>query len=349
MQRRQTAKLLALVLLTAIICVLSLGAGSSALSFGEIISALLGDASKQAITIVRSVRLPRTAAALCVGATLAMTGCVMQNVLRNPLASASTLGVAQGASFGAAVAIVWLGAGIQVNSGASGIGAAITITNTYLVTLCAFFGGIVTTIAILMLTRFCSLSPAAMALVGVAMSTLFTGGTALVQYFCDDVMVASVVYWTFGSLGRAGLSETALIFAIGCAALIFFAKNFWNYNAMESGDATAKSLGVNVGALVPVSMAVCTLASSAAVAFVGVINFVGLIAPHIARRIVGGDHRYLIPASAAIGASLMLAADIASRTLIAPIVLPIGALTSFLGAPIFLWMIGRRGAFGKRI
>ena len=176
-----------LVLLAA--CLASLMAGSSGISLKEVVLALAGQGSKLVRTIVWNVRMPRIAAAVVVGIALAMSGCVMQNVLRNPLASASTLGVSQGASFGAAVAIICLGAGSQINSG--GASAALTIHNPYLVTFCAFLGGITTTVLILLLSRLRSVTPAGMVLAGVAMSSMFTGGTTLVQYFADDVMVAT--------------------------------------------------------------------------------------------------------------------------------------------------------------
>lgn len=329
----------ALVLLAA--CLISLMAGSSGLRLGEVLWALVGRGSTQANTIVWNIRMPRIAAAIVVGVALSMCGCVMQNVLRNPLASASTLGVSQGASFGAAVAIVCLGAGAQINSG--GASAALTITNPYLVTLCAFLGGMGTTLVILLLSRLRGVTPATMVLAGVAISAMFTGGTTLIQYFADDVMVATVVYWTFGSLGRAGWTEIALIAALCLAAFAFFFFHRWNYNAMESGSHTAKSLGVPVNFLIPASMAMCALISSVSVAFVGCINFIGLIASHIMRRFVGNDYRFLIPCSALAGASLLLFSDIACRMLIPPVVLPIGALTSFLGAPLFLYLIIRRG------
>lgn len=210
-----------------------------------------------------------------------MCGCIMQNVLRNPLASASTLGVSQGASFGAAVSIIWLGAGSQLNTG-SGSAAALTISNPMLVTLCAFLGGVATTLIILGISRLRGATPSVMVLAGVAIS------------------------------------------------------------AMESGPHTAKSLGVPVDFLIPASMMICALISSVAVAFVGCINFIGLIAAHIMRRFVGNDFRFLIPCTALCGAVLLLASDIACRILVPPTVLPIGALTSFLGGPLFLWLIMRR-------
>ncbi len=342
--RRKWLILLAMAAVTLASFMASLMAGSSDLSLREVAAALFGGGTKQTRTIVWNVRLPRVCAAVAVGTALAMCGCIMQNVLRNPLASASTLGVSQGASFGAAVSIVCMGAGSQLNGGSS-LGA-LNITNPGLVTLWAFLGGIVTTVLILFLYRLKGMTPPAMVLAGVAVSSMFSGGTTLVQYFADDVMVATVVYWTFGNLGRAGWGEIGLIGILSGLAFLFFMFHRWNYNAMESGTNTAKSLGVPVEILVPASMAVCALIASASVAFVGCIHFIGLIAAHIMRRLVGNDFRFLIPAAALCGAAILLVSDIACRVLIPPVVLPIGALTSFLGAPLFLYLIMRRGSVG---
>ena len=339
--RRKWSILLGMIVLLFLSTVASLSAGSANLSIGEILRTLFGGGSRQENAIIWNVRMPRVATATVVGMTLALSGCVMQNVLRNPLASASTLGVSQGASFGAAVAIVYFGAGIQVNAG--GTASALTVTNPTMVTLCAFLGGMATTAVILGLARFRGTSPATMVLAGVAISSMFTGGTALIQYFADDVMVSTVVYWTFGSLGRAGWSEIAIIAALTVISFVFFYCNRWNYNAMESGTHTAKSLGVPVDRLILLSMVLCALISSVAVSFVGCISFIGLIASHIMRRFVGNDYRFLIPCTALCGSVLLLLSDIVSRVLIAPTVLPIGALTSFLGAPLFLYLIVKGG------
>ena len=339
--RKKWIVLLVMIGLLFASAIASLSAGSADLSVIDIVRTIFGGGNRQQNAIIWNVRMPRVATATVVGMALALSGCVMQNVLRNPLASASTLGVSQGASFGAAVAIVYFGAGIQVNAG--GTASALTVTNPAMVTLCAFFGGIATTAVILGLARFRGSSPATMVLAGVAISSMFTGGTALVQYFCDDVMVATVVYWTFGSLGRAGWTEIAIIAALTFAAFVFFYYNRWNYNAMEGGTHTAKSLGVPVDRLIVLSMALCALISSVAVAFVGCISFIGLIASHIMRRFVGDDYRFLIPCSALCGGVLLLLSDIVSRMLLSPTVLPIGALTSFLGAPLFLYLIIKGG------
>ena len=336
--RRKRLTLAALLVILVLLARVSLTTGSSGMSLGQVLSTFLGRGTDQWEAIVFRVRLPRVVTASVVGAALALSGCVMQNVLHNPLASASTLGVSQGAAFGAAAAIVVLDAGVQ---NAANAGTAITISSPGTVTVCAFLGGLATTAFILGLSRLRGVSPSTMILGGVALSSLFTGGTTLVQYFADDVQVATVVYWTFGDLGRPGWGEIGLIAACTFAALVFFLWNRWNYNALESGGITARSLGVNVDLLSYLSMGVCTLIAAMSVAFVGVISFVGLIAPHMVRRFTGNDYRFLIPGSALGGAILLLVGDLVSKSVLSPIVLPIGAITSFLGAPLFLYMLFR--------
>jgi len=336
-------KWLTLLILTVIlfgVVLISLSMGSSGLPLSEILQVMFGGGEQASQTIVFNIRLPRIATAVAVGFALAMAGCIMQNVLRNPLAAASTLGITQGASFGAAFAIIYFQAGATLGHASVD---AITFTNPSTIATFAFLGGITTTILILFLSRVIGVTPSVMILAGVAISAMFTGATTLLQYFSDDDGIASVVHWTFGNLGRAGWQEISLIFTLSAIAFIYFMFNRWNYNTMESGSNTAKSLGVNVDRLILISMVVATFISATAIAFVGTINFIGLIAPHIARRFVGTDYRFLIPCSALMGAIVMILADLASRTIVAPAILPIGALTSFLGAPLFLYLIIKKG------
>lgn len=333
--RRRWLTLAVMTAVLAGLALFSLTTGSSGLSLGEVVRALAGRGTAQTEAIVLYYRLPRTAAAMVVGAALALSGCVMQCVLHNPLASASTLGVSQGAAFGAALAIIVLDAGVQNAAN------AVTISSPGAVTVCAFLGGMATTVFVLALSRLRGAAPSSMILAGVALSSLFTGATTLLQYFADDVQVATVVYWTFGDLGRPGWSEIGLIAACTAAALAFFLWNRWNYNALSGGSATARSLGVSVDVLTCISMVLCTLIAAVSVAFVGVISFVGLVAPHMLRRFTGADHRFLVPASALGGAVLLLLGDLAAKSVLSPVVLPIGAITSFLGAPMFLYLLFR--------
>jgi len=341
---KKWAVLFALAAALLLSIVVALSVGSAGLPLVEILQVMFGGGESTSRTIIFNIRMPRIATGMAVGISLAMAGCIMQSVLRNPLASASTLGISQGASFGAAVAIVYFEAGMR-----TGIfsGAEIMTVNPFTTTAFAFIGGISTTILILLLSYRSGADPATMILAGVAIGAMFTGATAMVQYFADDVRIGSIVYWTFGNLGRPGWREIRILSVLNAAGFLYFIFNRWNYNAMESGPHTAKSLGVNVDGLVLVGMAVATLISATAIAFVGTISFIGLIAPHIVRKFVGNDYRFLIPGSALMGGTILIGADIASRMIRSPAVLPIGAFTSFLGAPLFLYLIINKGKMAK--
>lgn len=337
-------KRLTLAIVTAAVILVSLfavGVGSIHISAAEILQVLVGGGDDMIRTAVLNIRLPRVAAALLVGAALASAGTVMQCVLRNPLASASTLGVSQGAAFGAAVGIVVFGGGVVSSANAT---TAITIENPYIVTLCAFVFGSVSTVIVIAISRLKqNIGPGGLVLAGVALSSLFGGGSTMLQYFADDTKLGAIVFWTFGNLGSTNWRELLILAVVLLAAMVYFVLNCWNYNAMESGADTAKSLGVNTQAVMLVSMGICSLLSAVAVSFVGIISFVGLVASHIMRRFVGNDYRYLIPCSAAAGALLLVLADTFGRSVLAPVILPIGALTSFLGAPVFLFLLFKGG------
>jgi iron complex transport system permease protein len=337
--RRKKLTFVISIVATVAIALFAVSKGSLDIPISEVIKSILGRGEPQSQLAIMSIRLPRVTAAILVGASLAVSGAVMQCVLQNPLASASTLGVSQGAAFGAALGIIVFGGGI-INSNAAA--RAISINNPYIVTLCAFVFGSLSTVVVLILSQFKkNLGPAGLILAGVALSSLFAGGSTLLQYFADETKISSVVFWTFGNLGSVGWIELLIIAVIFFFSLVYFLLNRWNYNAMESGADTAKSLGVNTRSVMLISMGICSLSAAVAVSFVGVISFVGLVAPHIMRRFVGNDYRYLIPCSAVAGALLLILADTFARLIIAPVILPIGAITSFLGAPLFLYLLFR--------
>jgi iron complex transport system permease protein len=329
----------AIVLMTVIMSLIAVSAGSLKIPMSDVVKTIFGHGEAQSHTVIMNIRLPRVVASVVIGAILAVSGAVMQCVLQNPLASASTLGVSQGAAFGAALGIIVFGGGV-VNSDSAA--TAVAINNPYIVTLCAFVCGSLSSVVVVLLSQFKKeLGPGGLVLAGVALSSLFTGGSALLQYFADETKVSAVVFWSFGNLGAAGWPELLILAVVFFAAMAYFLLNRWNYNAMQSGADTAKSLGVNTRAVMLVSMSVCSLAAAVAVSFVGIISFVGLVAPHIMRRFVGNDYRYLIPCSAGAGALLLVLADTFARLIISPVILPIGAITSFLGAPLFLYLLFR--------
>lgn len=331
----------ALFAATVFVFLIAIAYGSSTVSLGRVIATLFGQGTQKEGIIVLNLRLPRAVTAVMAGFGLGIVGCVMQGILRNPLASASTVGVSQGAAFGAAFAIIVLGGGAMT---ASTAGAQLSVNNPALTAACAFIGSMLSTVFIVVLSRFRNMSAGTLILAGVALGSLFSAGTTLMEYFADDVRVAAVVYWTFGDLGSTFWKEIAVITGAVILAGAYYAFNCWNYNAMQGGEDTAKGLGVNTNRILISGMVVGSFTASVIVSYIGIINFVGLIAPHMVRKFVGTDYRYLLPASGLAGAILLLLSDTVARLAVAPIVLPIGAITSALGAPMFLWIIfkGRR-------
>ncbi|ASJ02043.1 iron ABC transporter permease [Thermococcus profundus] len=325
---------LLLLLLTLLVSLYSLSHGSYYLSIREVLGALVGRGSESASLIVWKVRLPRIVAGLLVGAALAVAGAVMQGFLRNPLATPFTMGVSHGAMFGASFAII-LGAGYAESTG------RISLGNPYAVVLFAFIGSMVAVGVILLLARLKGLSPEAIILAGVAMSSFFVALTTLVQYFADELQLAAMVYWSFGDLGRATWRENAIMFIVFTPVFVYFVVKRWDLNASAVGEEVAKSVGVDVERVRLISTFLAALITAVSVAFVGVIGFIGLIAPHAIRLVAGGDYRFLIPLSALAGALLLVTADAVARLIMAPMMLPVGVVTSFLGAPTFIYLLIR--------
>ena len=331
-RRNQIKSIAFLVVLSGVLLLtvlLSLRAGSYETPLGELVKGVFGRSADRKINlVVQNNRLPRILTAVLAGGGLGLAGCILQAVLRNPLASSSTLGVSQGATFGAAFAIVVLGLGA---------------TDGFGIPLCAFLGSVAVALVILGLSRFRQVSPEGIVLAGVAISSMFTGATTLIQYFADEVQLSTLVFWTFGDLGSTGWADLRGLAAIVALLFGYCYYHRWDYNALLSGEETAISLGLNVRRLTLVNMVLCCLCSSVVVSNVGLISFIGLVAPHIVRMVVGNNHVYLIPGSALGGAALLLLSDLFARTVISPVILPIGAITSFLGGPLFLYLLFKGG------
>jgi iron complex transport system permease protein len=325
------------IALLILFSVYAINAGSANVTVKNIITALMGSADDRINIIVWNIRLPRILAAVVAGLGLSMAGCVMQSILKNPLASPFTLGISQGATFGAALAIVVFGAGASTSD-------SVIINNPYIVVVFAFLGSMASTVVVLMLAKNFRATPETLVLSGVALSSLFSAVTMILQYFADDVRVASIVFWTFGDIGRASWSDLALMGIVVVTCAVYFMINRWNYNAMESGEESAKGLGVEVEKVRLLGMLACSFVAAVITSFVGIIGFIGLIGPHIMRRLIGSDYRFLIPASGLLGALVLLLSDTFARTIISPVILPVGAVTSFLGAPLFLYLLARRYA-----
>ena len=315
--------------------IVGLTLGAYDISFFDTIKCLLGGGESVPNLIIWRIRMPRVFSAFLAGMALALAGVSMQTILRNPLGSPFTLGLSQAAVFGVSFAVIVLGAG-SIHSDASD---AVIISNPYSATLFAFLFSLLSTAIILLLVKFKNARPETMILTGVILGSLFGSLTTAMQYFATDVQIASIVFWTFGDLSSSTWLNFFILLIIIVPSLAFFMKNAWNYNVLNTGDDTAESLGVNPNRIRISGMIVASLIVSVVIAFFGIIAFVGLVVPHIVRRIIGSDERYLIPASSLFGGLFLLIADTLARTIISPIVLPVGILTSFLGAPLFLYLL----------
>lgn len=319
--------------LLIVICI-PLGAANQ-ISVWDAFMALFGLGDQWKLDVIWSMRLPRIMAAILGGAALAVSGAVMQTLLRNPLAESFTLGISGAAAFGAAFAIMFLGAG-ALNTSSS---APVMIFNPYTAAVSAFLWSTISTSIVILISRLKRPSPEIMILAGLALESAFTAALEALQFMGDPMQLSAIVYWTFGDLGRANW-ELVLIMAMGLLpCTLYFIKSSWNYNAMDMGDDTAKSLGVKVDRTRVVGMVLASLLAALVVAFFGIIGFVGLAVPHIVRGIIGADERYLIPASTVFGAIFLLSADTVARMIISPLVLPVGILTAFVGGPVFIYVI----------
>lgn len=340
--RKKAFLFVCLCLLLVLLAVYAVAAGSYELSIWSVLRTMVRLEGGSADIVVWKIRMPRIVAAVVAGWALGISGAVIQCLLRNPLGSPFTLGISHGAAFGAAFAIVALGAGrTQYGALRTTAVSLLTIQSIYSVTFLAFMGAMITTGVILFLARIRKMAPEGVILAGVALSSLFLSGTILIQYFATEVELASVVFWTFGDVSRSNWVEIAVMSAVTMVGTIYFALNAWNLNCLAAGDDVAAGLGVAVEKTRLWGMFVAALMSAFVVAFHGVIAFLGLLAPHIGRRLVGADHRVLVPVSCVVGALLLLAADTLGRVLIGSGTLPVGVLTSFMGAPLFLYLLVR--------
>ena len=328
---------LAVVMVATALTTLQLDLGS--ISFSELVR-ILFDRDNPAndpadVILIWNLYLPRIACGILAGFGLGIAGTVMQCVLRNPLGSPYTLGLSNAAAFGASIGIV-LGGGAVVGQSA----ASISFTNPYFITLCAFLWSMIATGIIIALVKFTSVTAETMVLAGVAISSIFSAGISAMQYIFNDTALSLIVFWQFGSLGKAGWSELALIAVVVLAISAFFLWKRWDFNALDSGADVAQSLGVNVEALRLGTLLLSALMTSVVVSFMGVIAFVGLLGPHMVRLALGNDHRFVLPGSMMVGAIVLLISDCVGQTLL-PFVLPVGIITSFLGGPLFLYLLIR--------
>lgn len=312
--------------------------GPVRIGFGEIFTTIFSSEHTANSHIINNIRLPRVISACLAGAALSVSGLAMQTLLRNPLASPVSLGISQGAAFGAAFAIVVFGA----TSTTAHQTAFQSITSNNIIIISAFTFGLIGTLFILIISRLKTSATESIILAGIISGSLFTAGISTLQFFASDVQLSSIVFWMFGDLGRSTWTEPAFLLVVVILAISFFLKKSWDFNTMKSGDETAASLGVNVLKTRYIGMMMAALTTSVAVSFFGVIAFVGLVVPHIVKKFIGHDERYLVPATSIFGALFLLGSDTIARTIFSPVILPVGILTSFMGAPLFVWLLLRK-------
>ncbi|GLZ89079.1 ABC transporter permease [Metapseudomonas resinovorans] len=319
---------------------LSLALGPVSLPLGDTLRAALRMAGlpfsaqglEQAELIVGQIRLPRTLLGLAVGAVLALSGVAMQGLFRNPLADPGLVGVSSGAALGGAAAIV----------GGAALGGLPDAFAPYLLSICAFAGGLGVTVLVYRLgRRDGQTSVATMLLAGIALTALAGAVIGLFTYLADDATLRSLTFWNMGSLNGASYSRLWPLLIVTLFVIVWLPRRAKALNAMLLGESEARHLGFDVERLKRELVFCTALGVGAAVAAAGLIGFIGLVVPHLVRLVSGPDHRILLPASALAGASLMLLADLAARLVLAPAELPIGIVTALIGAPFFLFLLVR--------
>ena len=324
---------------TLLMMAMAVGIGSVGIPLDDVVSILLaslgvdsgGAFSQQQELVLLYIRLPRVLLGALIGAALGVSGALMQGLFRNPLAEPGLVGVSAGSAMFAVLFIVMGGAL-----------ALPPVIQMHALSIAAFAGGLVTTFIVYGLaTRSGRTAVATLLLAGVALGALAGAVTGLMFFLADDAQLRTITFWTMGSLGGAtwtSLAGAAPLLLFGILGAPFLARSL---NAMLLGEAEAYHLGIRTEQAKRITIVLVALAVGASVAAAGVIGFVGLIVPHLARLLLGPDHRMLIPASALIGAILLLSADLIARTIVAPAELPIGIVTALAGAPFFLWLLLR--------
>ena len=274
--------------------------------------------------ILLELRLPRVLTAVIVGAALGVCGTVMQSTTGNIMASPFTTGISSAAGLGAAIGILFHPFGTSDTS----------------VILCAFTMGMLNAAVVYGVTAVTSLGPGGMILVGVALNFLFSSANSLLQYVASEDQLSQIVHWSFGSFTGVTWPQIAVMAAALVLGYLLFRHYAWSFNIMSSGgDETAKALGVNATRVRVVSGICVTVVAAVTISFVGVIGFVGIVAPHVARIVIGSEHKILLPGSLLIGGLLVLVADTIGRLIVAPTIIPVGVVLSVVGAPIFLYLI----------
>ncbi|MBO5577921.1 MAG: iron ABC transporter permease [Bacilli bacterium] len=338
-KKRRLIVLISLLVTLIVFFIASIFIGSTNIPFADGVKAIFGLSTKTNNIIVQNIRLPRIIAAVLAGTALSISGVIMQTMSNNVMASPSTLGVSNAAVLGANIAIIIIGGGMIAFNGGN-----IVISNPYFTSGIAFIFALLGTLLVLGLSRIRKFNNATTVLLGVTFGTFCTGITTIIQYFASDTTLATAVYWSFGDLGRANYTDDLLIFVVTAISIIFFLIFSYRYNAMLLGEDTSSTLGINLNVFRFISLLLAGMLTAVVVSLVGIIGFIGLIIPQMMRKLVGNDHKYLIIGSSLLGSVVLLVSDIVARILLNGFSLPVGAITSILGAPIFILilLLGRR-------
>ncbi len=344
------AILIALLVITLCAALVSLSGGAMAISFSDVLAVLgtrIGWTSASqpdaaATAVVMSIRLPRVIGGLLIGASLAAAGAALQGMFRNPLADPGLIGVSAGAALGAMTMIVLGPALLSTLPFATSMQLGVAS----ILPFAAFAGGLLTTWVVYQLAaRSGHTSTATLLLAGIAIAATASAGTGFLTYLADDNQLRTLTFWNLGSLGAITWDRLYLVSGVLLAGTAYIVTHAQALDAMLLGESEATHLGVNVEQVKRRLLVAIALVVGCAVSISGIIGFIGLVTPHLIRLACGPGHRLLLPASALLGASLLVSADLVSRTLVAPAELPIGIVTAIFGGPFFLWLLARnRGA-----
>lgn len=330
MSRRITCSLWMLALMLVVMTVLATGFGALRLP----VSLLWRDGDEALRQIWLTIRLPRVLLALVIGGSLALAGCVMQGLFRNPLADPGLLGISSGAACAVALWVV-----LPVSLPA--------LLMLYAPMLAAFFGALAATVVIFILSQQRDGSLSRLLLVGIAINALCGAAVGVLSWVSNDAQLRQLSLWGMGSLGSAQWSTLLAVTSLTIPTVLIIWRLAPALNLLQLGEEEAHYLGVDVRTIQRILLLCSALLVASAVAVSGVIGFIGLVIPHLIRMWLGSDHRAVIPGSVLAGAFLLLIADTLARTAVAPAEMPVGLLTSLLGAPWFLWLIFRqRGPHG---
>ncbi len=332
--KRKYLILLSMAMLLLALTIFTIHLGSTDLSYREIIRYLFNPDDSWNSDVVWDLRFKPIVAALLAGSALALAGCIMQSILRNPLASPFTLGISNAAAFGASIGIITVGGSAALSPALSNIG----ISGPIAITVCAFAFAMIATLVMIGLVKLTGCSPETIVLAGLAISAIFSAGLAFIQYIADDIALPEIVFWQFGSLSKVGWTDLALIAVVVIAATTYFMFKRMDLNIMESGEEVATGLGVNVKTTRYLGLTITAILTAVVVSFMGVIGFIGLIGPHMIKRLIGNDTRYAIPGSMLMGALVLLIAYIVGMYAF-PSEIPVGIITSAIGGPAFILIL----------